>query len=56
VELKRRAQAEKGERIEQMPVGEHPWLDESEEDEVFAVLCVYSQLLCIGALWCCQRF
>ena len=27
-------------------------VSEGNEEEVFAVLCVYSQLLCVGAMWC----
>jgi len=42
-----------------MPVRGHSIFDvieEEEEEEAFAVLCVYSQLLCVGTSWCWQVF
>ena len=57
MELKRRAQAEKHERTQQMPVAEHALVDAIEnEEEVFAVVCIYSQLLCVGMLWWWQIY
>jgi hypothetical protein len=57
VELKRRAQAEKEDGKQQMPVVEHSMVDGFEnEEEVFAVLCIYSQLFCVGMLWWWQIY
>jgi UDP-N-acetylmuramyl pentapeptide phosphotransferase/UDP-N-acetylglucosamine-1-phosphate transferase len=51
VELKQRAQAEKEHRKKQMPVAEHAQDAIESEEEVFAVLCVWTQLLCLGLMW-----
>ena len=56
LELKHIPRAEKAHRAQQMPVEYHyDWTDavDTEEEEVGAVLCVYSQLVCACLwLWC----
>jgi len=56
VELKHSAGAEKEDGEQEMPVADHSAVDMIEEEEVFAVLCIYSQLLCVGMMWWWQIY